>query len=45
VVLAGERDAVDALEQWCRQGPPRALVTSVESHPSADDVGPGFRTR
>lgn len=45
VVMAGEPDALDALEGWCRSGPPRALVTSIESHPSAAEVVPGFGTR
>lgn len=45
VVMDGEAAALDALEQWCRVGPPRALVTAVESQPSALDVPPRFRAR
>ena len=30
VVAEGEPGAVEALVAWCRHGPPRALVTSVE---------------
>jgi acylphosphatase len=29
VVAEGERDAVEQLLAWCRQGPPRAIVTGV----------------
>jgi acylphosphatase len=29
VVAEGNRDAVDALLAWCRQGPPRAHVTGL----------------
>ena len=31
VVAEGEETAVARLAQWCREGPPRALVTKVES--------------
>ena len=30
VFLEGEPDAVDAVIEWCRQGPPHAEVTSVD---------------
>jgi len=29
-VFEGERVAVDAAIEWCRQGPPAAIVTDVE---------------
>ena len=29
VVAEGDRDAVDALLVWCREGPPRANVTGL----------------
>ena len=29
-VFEGRPDAVDAMVKWCRTGPPRARVTSVE---------------
>ena len=29
VVAEGERDAVEQLLAWCREGPPRAIVTAV----------------
>jgi acylphosphatase len=29
VVAEGDRDAVDALLAWCREGPPRANVTGL----------------
>jgi acylphosphatase len=29
-VFEGEPDAVDAMVEWCRRGPPRAVVTDVE---------------
>jgi acylphosphatase len=44
-VFEGEPDAVDRMVAWCRDGPPRATVTSVEVHdepPVGDDQ---FRVR
>ncbi|RLB61577.1 MAG: acylphosphatase [Deltaproteobacteria bacterium] len=29
-VFEGERVAVDAVIEWCRQGPPAAIVTNIE---------------
>lgn len=29
-VFEGERAAVDAAIEWCRQGPPAAMVTDIE---------------
>ena len=31
-VFEGEENAVDRLVQWCRKGPPGALVSDVEVH-------------
>jgi acylphosphatase len=44
VVAEGERDAVDALTRWCREGPPRALVTRVEGRDEPPEGLVGFRT-
>jgi acylphosphatase len=38
----GEPDAVTALIERCRRGPPAARVNSVESTPAADDGTSGF---
>jgi len=35
VVAEGSKEALIALEQWCRKGPPAARVTSVEARKSA----------
>jgi acylphosphatase len=42
-VLEGETDAVERMVDWCRHGPSRAVVTSVEIYdePPADE--PYFR--
>lgn len=45
VVAEGEPVAVAALVDWCRHGPPRALVTTVEEHVVAPEGRTGFRTR
>ena len=45
VVAEGDAEVVEQLEQWCRIGPPRAMVTSVESRPSAAEGLLGFRVR
>lgn len=42
VVAAGAPAAIDALEQWLRQGPPAARVDAVERHPQQAAVAPGF---
>ena len=31
-VFEGDADAVERLVSWCRSGPPRAVVESVEVH-------------
>ncbi|MCC7201674.1 MAG: acylphosphatase [Nitrospirae bacterium] len=33
LVAEGEKDSVDKLVQWCRKGPPAAIVESVEANP------------
>lgn len=33
VVVEGEEDQVDRLMQWCRRGPPSALVTDLDVEP------------
>lgn len=49
VVAVGADEAVAELEAWCRIGPPRALVTSVDAREAHEaDVGvgvDGFRIR
>ena len=42
VVAAGPAQALDALEQWLRQGPPAARVDAVERHAHEGAVAPGF---
>ena len=32
-VVEGDEDAIDALVEWCRKGPPRAAVDSVTVEP------------
>jgi acylphosphatase len=34
-LLEGDRQAVEALIDWCRQGPPRARVDAVQVEPRA----------
>lgn len=43
LVASGEEDAVDALLQACREGPPPARTTSVEAEPDppTDAAPPG----
>ena len=42
VIAAGPVQALDALEQWLRQGPPAARVDGVERHQHTGVVAPGF---
>ena len=42
--LEGEADDVDAVVAWCRIGPPRAEVTSVEVTDVPVQGSRGFRT-
>ena len=41
----GPSDAVDALVEWCRQGPPSARVMSVEVNEAAMSGARAFRVR
>jgi acylphosphatase len=51
VLAVGDDAQLDALEDWCRRGPPGARVESLESSPLPDDAattmqppaGEGFR--
>jgi acylphosphatase len=45
VVAEGEPGAVAALVQWCRHGPPRALVTRLHETPEPPEGLTGFRAR
>ena len=45
VVAEGERSAVDALLDWCRQGPPRAQVVGIEVTDEPVAAERGFRVR
>jgi acylphosphatase len=42
-VLEGEAAAVDRLLAWMRSGPPRAVVTGVETHPEPPRGEHGFK--
>ena len=45
-VFEGESQAVQALVDWCGQGPPGAAVTDVETRwEQPQDEPPGFRVR
>jgi acylphosphatase len=41
----GERDRVDALLAWAREGPPLAVVTGIEVEDLQPTGAPGFVTR
>lgn len=41
----GPADAVERMVQWCREGPPRATVTSVRIHVEEPTGEQGFRVR
>lgn len=45
VVACGDVDALDALADWLRQGPPLARVDAVESEGAAAGPFDGFTTR
>ena len=45
VVAEGDADAVDQLIEWCRGGPPAALVTGVEVHDEVPEGLHGFVVR
>ena len=44
-VLAGDRDAVDGLLGWMRQGPAAARVDQLDTSPYDGEVAPGFSSR
>lgn len=41
----GDAAQLTAFERWLASGPPRAEVTQVNAHDSADDVADGFVIR
>ena len=43
--LEGDADAVDALVEWCRHGPPYAQVERVTAAPSVPSGVAGFTVR
>jgi acylphosphatase len=43
--LEGSREAVDGVAGWCRSGPPRACVDSLEIHDEAPCGVAGFTVR
>jgi acylphosphatase len=45
VAAEGDRGAVDALLDWCREGPPRASVTNIEVRDEPLAAERGFRVR
>lgn len=45
VVAEGSEDAVEQLARWCHAGPPRALVTKVESFTEPPEQLTSFRAR
>ncbi|HZT67968.1 MAG TPA: acylphosphatase [Acidimicrobiales bacterium] len=44
-VFEGAADAVSAMVEWCRHGPPWAEVTDVELVEEQPQGEPGFRVR
>jgi acylphosphatase len=44
-VFEGEPAAVERMVEWCRQGPPRAVVTGVEVRDEPPEGASGFRVR
>ncbi len=42
-VFQGASDVVERMLTWCREGPPLAVVTSVEVTEEAERPEPGFR--
>jgi acylphosphatase len=43
-VFEGEAAAVERMIDWCRHGPPRAVVTSVDISDESPQDDPYFRT-
>lgn len=44
-VFEGAEDAVDAVVQWCQDGPPAAVVAAVDVQPEEASGGTEFRVR
>ena len=44
-VFQGEASAVESLVAWCRQGPPRAVVTDVDVSDEEPEALAGFDVR
>jgi acylphosphatase len=44
-VFEGDPDAVDAMAEWCRTGPPAARVESARIRDEAPEGESGFRVR
>lgn len=44
VVVEGEREAVEELAAWCRQGPPDARVTGIDVRSEPPQGLSGFQT-
>jgi acylphosphatase len=42
-VFEGETDAVERMVEWCRHGPPRAIVTGVHVDDESPEDDPYFR--
>ncbi|KAL7595636.1 hypothetical protein Lser_V15G28334 [Lactuca serriola] len=43
ILLSGEADKVDEMQERCRTGPPLCVVTKFQSFPSTEDPGIGFQ--
>ena len=41
-VLEGSQEAVESMVEWCRRGPPGALVADVEVHEEPPEGVAGF---
>ncbi len=44
-VFEGHAAAVERVVTWCRQGPPRAIVTDIEQRPESPEGLRGFTVR
>jgi len=44
-VFEGESDAVDEMVEWCRQGPPNAVVVDIDVVDQAPEGEPTFQIR
>ena len=43
ILASGTSDQLQQLKEWCRKGPPRALVTDVQEESLAPENFDGFR--